>query len=132
MMQNNVDNKVLRFPMTADDLRRAGDVAKEHAKRTKRIYRRTLVAAVMLLLIAIFVFAFASMFGKAKGSSDRTKKLTSVYVEDGDSLWSIAERYYTPECGNMKDYVSEIKRTNSLQNNTIYYGYTLLVPYYDY
>ena len=77
------------------------------------------------------IVVFSSHLGNAKGSSQRTKKLTSVYVECGDSLWSIAEEFYTSECGDMKDYIKEIKLTNGLDSNTIRYGYTLLVPYYE-
>ena len=131
MTTENTNKKILRFPLTADDLRRAGDAAKEDARRAKRRNRRALTLITALLIVAVISFAFAAFFGKAKGSSGRVKKLTSVYVEKGDSLWSIAEEYYTPECGNMKDYIREIRATNSLDSNTIRYGYTLLVPYYE-
>ena len=131
MTSENVDTKIIRFPLTAEDWRRAGVIAKEDARRTKRRNRRVLTLFTAALLVLVVGIAFFAFFGKADGSSDRVKKLTSVYVEKGDSLWSIAEEYYTPECGSMKEYVREIKNTNSLDSNTIRYGYTLLVPYYE-
>ena len=131
MSQENMNEKVLRFPLTAEDLRRAGNAAKDDARRMKKLYRRTITVVVIAVVAFVICFAFASLLGNAKGSSQRTKKLTSVYVESGDSLWSIAEEYYTTECGNMKDYIREIKKTNGLESDTIRYGYPLLVPYYE-
>ncbi|MBP5410538.1 MAG: LysM peptidoglycan-binding domain-containing protein [Lachnospiraceae bacterium] len=131
MSQMKANEKVLRFPLTADDLRRAGDAARHDARRAKRIQRRALVAIVVAVIAIALIVVFSSHLGNAKGSSQRTKKLTSVYVESGDSLWSIAEEFYTSECGDMKDYIKEIKLTNGLDSNTIRYGYTLLVPYYE-
>lgn len=58
----------------------------------------------------------------------RSKRVLSVSVSREDSLWGIAERYYTPECGDMKEYIQEIKRCNSLEKDTIYAGSRLLVP----
>ena len=130
MTTENTNKKILRFPLTAEDLRRAGDAAKEDARRARRLRRRVLTAVTVLLLALVITFAFSAFFGKAKGSSSRTKKLTSVYVESGDSLWSIAEEYYTPECGSMKEYIKEIKQTNSLKSDSIHAGNYLLIPYY--
>jgi LysM repeat protein len=58
----------------------------------------------------------------------REKKVVSVMVEPEDTIWEIADEYYTAECGSLSDYVQEIKRCNSLDSDTIYAGYSLLVP----
>ncbi|MDE7298515.1 MAG: LysM peptidoglycan-binding domain-containing protein, partial [Lachnospiraceae bacterium] len=54
----------------------------------------------------------------------------SVCIEPGDSLWSIAQEYYSAECGSFSDYVAEIKRSNGLKGDTIHTGAYLIVPYY--
>ena len=131
-MRSNSDNsKVIRMPVTAETLRMAGIAAREEAEKARRRQRcLTTVIAVIALAVVIGILC-ATAFGHAEGSSDRTKKLTSVYVEAGDSIWSIASKYYTPECGDMNNYVREIERTNGLNDSAILYGYTLLVPYYE-
>ena len=123
---NTMKRADFREYVTAEQLRSEGKAARAKARRRKRLCRRLLTVAMTLVFIWLVCLAGT----RAKGSSERTKVLTSVYVENGDSLWSIAEKYYTPECGDMKDYVREIKRTNGLNSDTILYGYTLLVPYF--
>ncbi|MBR6019600.1 MAG: LysM peptidoglycan-binding domain-containing protein [Lachnospiraceae bacterium] len=127
---NTMKRADFREYVTAEQLRSEGKAARAKARRRKRLCRRLLTFAMTLVFIWLVCLAGTKAFGRAKGSTERTKVLTSVYVENGDSLWSIAEKYYTPECGDMKDYVREIKRTNGLNSDTILYGYTLLVPYF--
>lgn len=67
---------------------------------------------------------------KAFGNSTYDKQCISIEILEGDSLWSIAERFYVPECGTMKEYIKEIKNTNSLHSDLIHAGNYLLIPYY--
>jgi LysM repeat protein len=65
---------------------------------------------------------------KSQAANVREKRVVSVMVEPDDTIWEIADQYYTEECGSIKDYVAEIKRCNSLDSDTIYAGYSLIVP----
>ena len=85
-----------------------------------------------LCLILIGSVIFLSNIGRAECSTEKSKKLTSVCIEEGDSVWSIAENYYTEECGSMKEYVKEITKTNHLESSdSIHAGCYLVVPYYN-
>lgn len=59
------------------------------------------------------------------------KNVTSVYIEKGDSLWSIAQRYYHEENQSMNSYIEEIKKCNHLSGDQIREGQNLVVPYYQ-
>lgn len=59
------------------------------------------------------------------------KYYTSVEIEAGDSLWSIASEYMTEEYENVQDYVDEIKSLNRLANDKIHAGKYLVIPYYS-
>ena len=49
-----------------------------------------------------------------------------------DTLWSIAEEYMDEEhYDSITDYLEEVKRMNSLTNDTIHYGEYLIIPYFD-
>lgn len=103
---------------------------RNHRRMVRMIRRRLLVFLVVLGISLVAVTAFSGA-EKTSAKTDRTKMLTSVYVQEGDSLWSIAEEYYTPEFGSIREYVKEIRNTNGLSGDKILYGYTLLIPYYN-
>ena len=104
-------------------------------KKRKQIAKRRMI----LLLAALFVITlgsvvFGTIFSKAKNpSADITqfKYYKSITIEQGDSLWSIAEEYCTDEYANTYEYVDELKQLNSLTSETIHAGQHLLVIYYD-
>ncbi len=102
-------------------------------KRRKQIVKRRM----FLLLATAFVITigsmvFGSIFSKAKNPAadiPQYKYYKSITIEQGDSLWSIAEEYCTDQ--DTREYVSELKQLNSLTSETIYAGQHLLVAYYD-
>lgn len=58
-------------------------------------------------------------------------KVESVYIEEGDSLWSIANTYYTNDYESVADLIDEIKESNGLTTDTIHAGNYIIVPYYE-
>ena len=59
-----------------------------------------------------------------------TYTITSVQIEEGDSLWSIAKDHYSDEFSSLNSFISEIKRMNGLTSDTLYAGSYILVPQY--
>ncbi|SES90431.1 cell division suppressor protein YneA [[Clostridium] polysaccharolyticum] len=59
------------------------------------------------------------------------KNITTVFIERGDTLWTIAQNYYTEENESMKSYIEEIKECNHLSSSQIKEGQNLIVPYYE-
>ena len=88
-----------------------------------------------LLLVFIFAWFLSSKTDissvKASSLENSYKYYTSVQVKQGDSLWSIANAYMTAECGDVSDYVDEIKELNHLNDDAIHAGEYILVPYYS-
>lgn len=60
-------------------------------------------------------------------SQNYSAQFTSVLVQPGDTLTSIAEKYITPQYSSVDDYVSYIKELNHLSGDTIYAGSHLLI-----
>ena len=60
-----------------------------------------------------------------------TKYYTSIQIEKGTSLWEIAEDYITEEYASEQEYIEEVMRMNHLNNDVIYEGAYLCVPYYS-
>lgn len=59
----------------------------------------------------------------------RTKSVISIQVKEGDTLWGIAQQYYTEEYKNISLYIEEIKKSNHI-NDTIFIGQNLIIPHY--
>ncbi len=92
--------------------------------------------AMAVLLIALFIaFITGSVIVKAGGSSVRDgedKFYTNVTVEEGDTLWSIAENNIDYEhYEDIYDYMNELRRMNNMSSDKIYAGENLIVTYYS-
>ena len=112
----------------------------EREKRVMMIKNRQIAKRrLFLLLTTLFVVTlgsiiFGSIFSKAKNPTadvPQYKYYKSITIEQGDSLWSIAEEYCTDSYEDKREYVSELKQLNSLTSETIHAGQHLLVAYYD-
>lgn len=109
------------------------------SRRNRRIDRRRQVALYKGILIGIAVCIclvltiILSDFGKvnASGEIHRQKQYVTVEVEEGDSIWSIAEEYKSDEYNSTRDLVEEIEVMNGLQENTVLKpGNRIMVPNY--
>lgn len=87
-----------------------------------------IIAFMMGLLVMSGIRRISASPARTQAANIREKHVVSVMVEENDSIWSIAEQYYTEECGSMKDYIAEIKKCNSITTDTIYAGRPLIVP----
>lgn len=85
---------------------------------------------ILLGVIMIFSIIVIPYTAKAKDQSEYKMQVVSVYIEEGDTLWSIAKQHYSKEYKSMKSFIKEIKRTNGLYSDTIHEGNYIVVPYY--
>lgn len=90
----------------------------------------TCILVIMVALFLMVLFILPERTASANNASDGTYTITSVKIEEGDSLWSIAKNHYTDEFSSLSDYISEIKRLNGLSSDTVYIDSYLLVPQY--
>ncbi len=101
--------------------------------RTAHIHRQMLilviivfVSACILLGTSIRIFA-----GSSHSASAVQTYYTSIQVEEGDTLWTIADKYMEGSNLTKREYIDEICRLNSLQNDKIHSGEYLIVSYYE-
>lgn len=83
------------------------------------------IAAVIILCGTIHIFASST------DSRPYNKYYTSVRVEEGDTVWSIADRYITDSQVSKRDYVDEVCRLNSLTDGSVRSGDYIVVAYYS-
>ena len=67
----------------------------------------------------------------ATSASNASKKYYKcITIEEGDTLWDIANEYKTEEYASTQDYIDEVLAINNLNTDVIVDGTNLLIPYY--
>ncbi len=103
-------------------------------RRQKEIRRNVILAIVTAVVLAVFTFSYHTLISAASTGSEEVsyKYFTSIQVEAGDTLWSIAEEYADDEhYSSHKEYINEVKRMNKMGDDNIHYGQYLIIPYYS-
>lgn len=106
----------------------------KRAKRANYKKRYCLNKKLLIALVAFFIasmsFFTAMVDAKSPEAAAPTthKYYTSVQIESGDSLWSIAE-CYCPEDVEIRDYIKELKKMNGIKSDKIHTGNYLTVYY---
>ena len=90
----------------------------------------TCILVIMVALFLIVLFFLPERTASAGNTNIGKYTITSVQIEEGDSLWSIAQEHYSEEFSSISSLIVEIKRMNNLSSDTVYAGNYLLVPQY--
>lgn len=93
---------------------------------------KTIITAIIIIVISLLILLGSSIHAFADSSSTikMNKYYTSIRVEEGDSLWSIAEENIAGTEVDINDYISEIKSINNISNN-IKTGDYIVVSYFS-
>ena len=81
-------------------------------------------------MLVIGFFLTGSIRTEAAPSEIRSKYYTSIRIEQGDTLWGIADRYMTDEYKDRDAYIREVCEMNLISEDEIHAGQYLTVPYY--
>lgn len=103
-------------------------------KRNKQLRRNRLY---LILSLVVTITISVALFGFSAKASDCEEQIaykyyTSIIIEEGDSLWSIANENYTEQFKSKKAYMKEIKEINGLSDEHLISGQYLIIPYYSY
>lgn len=91
-----------------------------------------------MVLIVVFIMLLSGFFGRSlmyvmaeeETGSSPEKYYTSIHLEEGDTLWSIAQTYCADSDESVEEYVRELRQINSLSDDHIDAGHYLTVRYY--
>jgi len=103
----------------------------ENTKKEIPYYIIGKAALLILFMVALFLvvlFVLPERTASAGNTTGGTYTITSVEIEEGDSLWALASYYYTEEFSSIENYITEIKRMNGLASDVLYAGNYLLIP----
>ena len=102
-------------------------------RRKRRQKRLSLAVLVCFADFAALGTRFVMTSTAEAGNSEfsRYKYYTSIQVEPGSSLWEIAREYASSEYEDLDEYIREVRQINHLDQDTIYAGSYLCIPYYS-
>lgn len=103
------------------------------AKKKQAIKRQALLAAVMFLTILATVFVITGCLKtnqvKASSAKEENVYYKTIQVEEGDTLWTLADQYMGSNSFDRQQYIDEVKEMNHLTDDTIESGAYLMIPY---
>ncbi|MBQ7433717.1 MAG: LysM peptidoglycan-binding domain-containing protein [Lachnospiraceae bacterium] len=108
--------------------RRAASAARK--RHQTYICRFGILLATVILLFVLGVRFLGTTAQADEIPSGREKYYTSILIQPGDTLWTIAEQYVSPEYDSVQSYVNELKFMNGMTGSTIYAGNYLTIAYY--
>ena len=116
-----------------NDVRREKRIMNNRIRRQREMRKNALIIIMTFCLIITVAVSMNSFMSNAKeeGSPASYKYFKSITIENGDSLWSIAQEYMDDNhYDTIQDYINEVKKMNALSNDDITYGQHLIIPYY--
>ena len=103
--------------------------------RKKQVRRNILILILSTIILSSLLVFFASISIQASDMEHQQqvsyKYFKSIYISQGDTLWSIAEANIDEHYSSQKEYINEVKRMNSLTSDHIECGSYLIVPYFS-
>jgi cell division protein YceG involved in septum cleavage len=96
--------------------------------------KQTALSIFCMTIVLVSIIAGTTMVIKAEepaASQKLYKYYTTVQIEEGDTLWSIAEQYTEGTDCSIQEYIAELKQMNGLKDDTITAGCNLIVSYYS-
>lgn len=100
-------------------------------KKKSIIFRIIFIFAIILLSIVIlFITPYRTKVSANNTSACRNKYYKNIYVNCGDTLWSIADKYITDEYSDNFQYINEVMNINNMHDTSIKSGMKICIPYY--
>lgn len=91
--------------------------------------------AVITVFVSLAVAGLISVCGTTSASAapehEPVRYYTSIHIEQGDTLWDIAQQYKL-ETESTQDYIDEVMEMNQLSSDQITAGKSLMIYYYVY
>ena len=101
-------------------------------RRTMISYKAVIFAILFCIMLISFVLGSVIVKGQSKRHASASDTyFTNITVDDGDTLWSIAQAnidydYYD----SIYDYMEQLKDINNLTTDDIHAGDSMIVVYY--
>ena len=108
---------------------------KEKRRKLRILKRKFAIFTLITLCTLMGCLHFGKLSTDAHGNLEEDpvsfKYYKSIEIEDGDTLWGIAEKYMSNEYDSVQEYIAELKEINQLVTDDIQSANYLTVVYFD-
>ena len=80
-----------------------------------------------LLFVMVFVAMVVTFVFNGNTNANEKYNVTSVTVECGDTLWSIAQEHKS-DGKDIREFINEVSEFNQIDNASILIGQTIFIP----
>ncbi len=98
----------------------------------RRSVKKQLLIVIALALTLLLSFIFFSNRAAAETRHDTVNYYTSYEIQPGDTLWSIADSFMTPDSSDKLEFIENVKRLNHLSSDNITAGNYIVIEYTAY
>jgi LysM repeat protein len=124
----------MRRNVSAEKHIRVNSVAANNQRtlvQEKRIVLAVTIFACVSIVLLIGFLLSGAVKTEAASATPSYKYYTSIQVEQGDTLWNIANTYMTAEYHDINEYIDEVCSINHISKEDIHTGQYLTIPYYS-
>lgn len=89
------------------------------------------VSVLLIVFVSIMILSITLNADAKENRNNKEKYYTSILIEEGDTLWSIAEEYKPDENISVNKYINDLKRMNNIDSDVIHSGNYLTIYYYN-
>lgn len=92
----------------------------EYSQRDSKSLLRNIIIVIGCLCLLLFIIDLTT-------TGSNPEKYTEIRVENGQSLWTIAAKYYNNDC-DIRKKIYDIKKINNLEDALLQPGQKLKIP----
>lgn len=105
---------------------------RRYTKAERIVRNRKIMLAIGLIISFIFAFMVYSNRAVAENSRPVYTYYTSYEIQPGDTLWTIADQFMSPEVSDKEAFIENIKDINHIGGDNITAGKYLVIEYFSY
>ena len=103
-----------------------------NSKAERIVRNRKIILTVGIAFTIIIAFIILSSRAAAENSRPVYTYYTSYEIQSGDTLWTIADQFMTPEFSDKEAFIENIKTINHIGGDNITAGKYLVIEYCSY
>lgn len=102
-------------------------------RRQRQLRKNMLLGTLTICIVCILAITVGGFLSKAKADNEEVyyKYYKSIQIEEGDTLWSLAEENMNGQYKNSNVYIKEVMDMNAMSDDTIVAGEYIVIPYYS-